>query len=102
MSTDRGRALLDSLGQVTQQTRDTLAASSRADTSGARLLGLRFAAGARVVDVVTGRRGVVVHGRRSGELEAELFFVRYAEGGLVARGSAELELDPEPAAPAGK
>jgi len=91
---DRMRALLDSLGSVSEQERARLRASSSAPTTATNPLGLRFAIGAAVVDLVTGRRGVVKTGARQGTPPEELYRVVLSDARDVYRLDKELELAP--------
>lgn len=102
MSGDRTRAILDSLGTVTRQASAPAAPAGAAGPSSDNPLGLRFLAGARVLDLATGQRGVVETGHRISSEGDGVFHVRFADGSHRWRGAGELEPDPTPAAPAGK
>lgn len=94
---DRMRALLDGLGTVNSDERARLSAASRAPSTAANPLGLRFSSGARVLDLVTGKRGLVQSGARDPQTREELFRVQLADARAVYRLATELEPDPSPA-----
>lgn len=102
MATDRVRALLDDIGKVSGRRLEQLRAGSAAPAAADNPLGLRFATGARVIDLVTGDRGLVQMGHRDGSTNAEIFRVQLTNASVQWRSREQLEPDPTPATPAGK
>lgn len=94
---DRMRALLDDLGTVSAKERARLSAASSAPASRDNPLGLRFSNGARVIDLVTGLKGIVTSGARDAQTREELFRVQLADARAVYRLATEIEPDPSPA-----
>lgn len=91
MASDRTRALLDSLGPVKTLAHTPAAPGADAGRSSDNPLGLRFRAGARVLDLATGRRGLVRSGYHDQQLRQETYHVALDDGRLVTRGRDELE-----------
>jgi len=101
MAADRLRAILDNLGAAESKELERLRASGSAPAAVDNPLGLRFATGARVIDLVTGLRGVVHSGSRIASTNAELFRIQLVDASTQWRTPAQLEADPSPAPPAG-
>ena len=97
MATPDIRTLVDQLKARTEQARAALSAAAAASRTPTNPLGLRFVTGDRVLDLTTGKRGLVIRGSRSPDLGVELFAVRLETGSLVYRQNAEIEPDPSPA-----
>lgn len=94
MASDRLRALLDDLGTVKGKRLEELRAGSAAPAAADNPLGLRFANGARVIDLVTGSRGRVQVGSRDAGTNAAVFRVQLADASVQWRGAEQLEPDP--------
>lgn len=98
---ERMRALLDDLGKANDQERQRLTAASAATRPNANPLGLRFSVGDRVLDLLSGKRGLVQAGDRDPQTNAERFRVQLADASVQYRLREQLEPDPTPAAAAG-
>lgn len=93
--------LINRLGTMTAAERARLGQASAGLMSGRNLLGLRYGAGARVVDTQSGRAGVVLSGDREPITHYERYRVKLEDGREVTRSERELEADRTPA-PAGR
>lgn len=102
MVTDRVRAVLDDLTSAKDQELERLRASPRSPASTPNPLGLRFAIGARVLDIATGLGGVVTRTLAAAETGRGYYSVRLDDGRLVFRVDSELEPHPVPVLPFGK
>ena len=102
MASDRMRALLDNLAKSKDQELARLRAGNATPAATDNPLGLRFAHGARVLDVSTGVAGVVTREWRESATGGEHYFVRLDDGRLLPRASSELEPHPAPELPFGK
>jgi len=98
MGSERVRALLDDLRNgVARAPLLSRAGSSSAPTAD-NPLGLKFAIGARVIDLVTGERGVVQWSGRDASTNEELFRVHFPDASVHWKSKDQLELDPTSAA----
>jgi hypothetical protein len=93
MASTRLMESIDRLQRMTEQERRTLGTAAAGVTSASNPLGLRFAAGARVIDLTTGQHGTVTRGARDEATGYERFSVRLADARLVFRTDRELEPD---------
>lgn len=97
MATEHMRALLDRLDRVSDEERQRLVRLGAANTSAPVNGEPRFRDGAAVIDLATGRRGVVRVAVRSDHTGLELYRVELVTGAMVYRQHDELEPDPTPA-----
>jgi hypothetical protein len=102
MASERMRALLDDLGKVGGERLEQLRAAGAVTSPADNPLGLRFANGARVVDLATGTKANVIRGMRDSETGGARYSIRLDDARLVFRVDSELEPDPAPALPFGK
>lgn len=98
---DRLRALLDDLGKTNDLEKTRLTAASSATRPNSNPLGLRFSEGDRVLDLLSGKRGLVKSGARDPQTREELFRVELVDATAQYRTREQLEPDPSPAPPAG-
>lgn len=91
------RRLVDDLKAHNDQERQRLTSAAAASSAPSNPLNLRFVAGARVLDLVTGKRGLVQRAGRDAATNAELYHVQLGDARVVFRGKDELEPDPTPA-----
>lgn len=91
------RELIDRVTRGNDEERRRLTSAAAAATAGSNPLNLRFAPGDRVLDQVTGRRGVIDLGTRDPVLRTEIYRVKLEIGGEQLRTRQQLEPDPSPA-----
>ncbi len=94
MASDSLRALLDSLGTVTDAERTRLQALDAATQRTKNTTGLRFAAGDEVLDLATGSTGKVMSASRADGSREEVYTIYLNNLTLVWRGVNELEPAP--------
>jgi hypothetical protein len=96
MGSERVRALLDDLKHGIARAPLLSQANSAAPSPADNPLGLAFAIGARVLDLITGERGFVQWSGRDASTNVELFRVQLADASIHWRTKEQLE--PMPAA----
>lgn len=101
MSSDSTRAILDSLGSVTEQERARLQALASRGPATPNPLGLRFQPRDRVLDVASGDVGEVLVAKKDADLSGDVYRVLLDTGATVTRGAHELELAPRVGVPGG-
>lgn len=94
MATDRTRALLDSLGTMQQRDLERLKNASASPAAADNPLGLRYAVGARVLDLITGKIVTVQHGARDQQTNEELYRVQLPDASIHYRGKDQLAAAP--------
>jgi len=94
MAESNVRAMIDQARQRTAEANKKLAEAGAAATSTANPLGLRFPAGARVLDLTTGQQGTVESGARDPRSGDVIVRVALADGRPVYRTERELEAPP--------
>lgn len=97
MTMANNRELIDRLGRMTTEERAEINRAGRIGAAMGNPLGLKFAEGARVLDVATGLRGTVRVPRLAPKGSGGLYNVVLDDGRLVYRVDTELEADSTPA-----
>ena len=99
MASDSVRAWRDKLERDKAESASRLADAAAAASSAQRLPGLRFVAGARVIDLGTGNLAIVQDGSRDPGTGEVAYRIEFAPGRIGLR--LESELEPAPQAKAG-
>lgn len=94
MASDRMRALVDDLAKSRDRELARLRAGNGAPAPADNPLGLRFAKGARVLDLALGLQAAVTRGERDPLTGAGRYAIRLDDGRLVYRLDSELEPAP--------
>jgi hypothetical protein len=96
MTNDEVRAQMTRIAdaRMARRAADQAAAPASTSADAANVGGL--VAGARVLDVRTGREGTVDHVGPPDRVGRALLWVRFADGSVVSRGAADLQWRPTP------